>query len=506
MIRGRFRRRDDDHAMDLGLSASDAPTRRASPWREAAPYAALVACAVFLFVDLRALPIQLWDESRIAVNALEMHQRGVSLVTTYGFAPDLWNTKPPLLVWLIAAAMGVFGPTDFAAHLPSMLAALGTLALTAAFVRRMTGSPWAAAFAAMLLALSVGFFGEHGARTGDYDALLSLFTTAYLVMLFFALHRRRPAPGRMIGAGLLGAGALLTKSIAGAVPAAGLGLYVLATRRWSRLFRSPWWAIALLVGLVPAAAFYLAREAAAPGYLAAVWGNDVSGRFLTALDSHAGAPWYYLYVIFIGLFSASPLALLSPLALKFTRGKARLGLLFSLCAAAGVIGVVSLASTKLTQYAAPALPFLAMATAIAAHAAVSRLGGVSPLLRGALVGVVLLGVAAQGYNFRYVMMPTRGYLHQALYGELFTSLQAKGHDAVTVVDDGVEAVGVPAGYSPQLRFYTLAFGERGFAARRAPSLSGAGGLVASCDPALLAALEARGPDIAGVPGCRAVLR
>jgi 4-amino-4-deoxy-L-arabinose transferase-like glycosyltransferase len=471
-----------------------------------APVAVLALCALFLFVDPRPLPVQLWDESRIAVNALEMHRRGLSLVSTYGFAPDLWNTKPPLLVWLIAAAMAVFGPTAFAVHLPSALAALGTLAITYAFTRRMTGSAWAGAFAALLLALSVGFFGEHGARTGDYDALLCLFTTAYLVVLFFAVHRRRPAPARLLGAGLLGAGALLTKSIAGAVPAAGLGLYLVAVRRWRRPLASPWYAAALLAGLVPAAAFYLAREAAAPGYLAAVWGNDVSGRFLTALDKHAGGPWYYLWVLFIGLFSASPLALLAPLAIPLTRGKARLGLAFSLCAAAGVVAVVSLASTKLPQYAAPALPFLAMATAIAAHAGMRRLSGVSPWLRRALAAAVVAAIALQAAHFRYGVMAERAFLHQALYGELFANLHRAGQDAVSVVDGGVEAVGVPPGYSPQLRFYTLAWAGRGLTIERAPSLAGATRPVAaSCDPDLLPALEALGPDIGGVAGCRAVV-
>ena len=52
--------------------------------------------ALFIGLDIAERPIALWDESRLAVNALEMRQRGFSLVTTYGFAPDLWNTKPPL--------------------------------------------------------------------------------------------------------------------------------------------------------------------------------------------------------------------------------------------------------------------------------------------------------------------------------------------------------------------------------------------------------------------------
>ena len=34
------------------------------------------------------MPIQLWDESRNVVNALEMQRSGLALVTTYDGAPD----------------------------------------------------------------------------------------------------------------------------------------------------------------------------------------------------------------------------------------------------------------------------------------------------------------------------------------------------------------------------------------------------------------------------------
>src|SRR5689334_10249299 len=91
--------------------------------------AILILSAAFLFIDRSVMPIQLWDESRNIVNALEMRESGSWLVTTYGGAPDLWNTKPPLLIWLMAASVGVFGLSEWALRLPSMIAALGTLAI-----------------------------------------------------------------------------------------------------------------------------------------------------------------------------------------------------------------------------------------------------------------------------------------------------------------------------------------------------------------------------------------
>ena len=109
---------------DARLRARTAPGANSGVWLF------LLLAAVFLYWDAANSPITLWDESRNIVSALEMRQTGLSLVTTYGYAPDLWNTKPPLLIWLIYASVELFGPTVWALRLPSMLASLGTLYLT----------------------------------------------------------------------------------------------------------------------------------------------------------------------------------------------------------------------------------------------------------------------------------------------------------------------------------------------------------------------------------------
>src|ERR1700730_8648375 len=53
------------------------------------------------------LPLQLWDESRNANNALEIARYGHWLVPTYKRGPDHWNTKPPLLIWQMAALIAL---------------------------------------------------------------------------------------------------------------------------------------------------------------------------------------------------------------------------------------------------------------------------------------------------------------------------------------------------------------------------------------------------------------
>jgi len=493
------------------------PTRATAAWaRGLAAIGVLAACGVFLFLGANDVPIVIWDESRLAVNALEMHLRGFSLVTTYGFAPDLWNTKPPLLIWLMTAVMDLFGPTEWAVRAPSYLAAMGTLALVMDFTRRMTRSLAAGAAAAVLLTLSLGFFGEHGARTGDYDALLCFFTTAYLLLLFFAVHQRRPRAWRILLAGGLVAAAVLTKSIAGLVPGVGLAAYLLVCGRWRRPLQSPWYGLAALIAAAPTAAFYLLREAQAPGYLAAVWTNDVSGRFMTALDRHAGPPWYYLKTTFLtGLFSAGMWTLAAPLALFGIRGVARQGLIFALCCAGGVLATVSLSSTKLPQYALTAYPFLAIAVAVAGHHLWTRLQAhrgdrpIGVLAVKATLAAAALVLAAKACWFRFDYLPTRQFYPQAAYGQLLASLADQGARRVVLVEKGAPGLGLDPGYAPQLRFYALLAGRRGLDVRQTmvvPALAdlAPGAVLGSCDPRVAPGLRAVGRDVGGVAGCVAI--
>ncbi len=482
------------------------------PWsRAGALFVVLTVCALFLYVDGRPLPIQLWDESRVVVNALEMHVRGFSLVTTYGGRPDLWNTKPPLLIWAMAASLSVFGVSETALRLPTMAAALGVLSLTFGFTRKLSGSTWTAALATILLTLSAGFFGEHAARTADYDVPLSLFVTGYACVLFDLLHRRRPEPVRVALAAALIAGATLTKGIAGLTPGLGVVLYLLAVGRWRRALTWPYVAMGLGAA-IPVAAFFVAREHAAPGYLRATLFNDAVGRFRTSLDQHGGPPWTYLDLCFVkGLFSGGLVTVGAPLALRLATGRVRQGLIFSLCMAAGILATDSLAATKLAQYAVPAYPFLAVACALAGHAtleALRRRRTLAKTGRIAVIGVVLAVVAAPELLFRYVSIPQMMYQPQARYGDVFASLSRQGASRVRVVDGGVWGPGVPKAYTPQLHAQILIWRPLGLDIARVQGLDEAlatpQSYTVTCDPSLIGALSRLGRDVAEVRDCVAL--
>src|SRR5690348_12772200 len=79
----------------------------------------LALSALMLLFGYDADPLAAWDESRNANNAIEMVTSGNWLVLHYGGLPDHWNTKPPLLIWLIAGLMKAGAPPLLALRLPS---------------------------------------------------------------------------------------------------------------------------------------------------------------------------------------------------------------------------------------------------------------------------------------------------------------------------------------------------------------------------------------------------
>ena len=471
----------------------------------------LLLAVLFLFGDTRVPPVALQDEARNAVNAIEMHVRGYSLITTFNFQPDLWNTKPPLLIWLMTASMNLFGPSEWSLRLPAALAAMGTLGCTLWFVRRVTGSFSAALAAASLLLISPGFFGEHGARTADYDGPLALFVTAGLQLLFFAVHRTRPRLLSMFAIGGLIASAALTKSIAAFIPVTGVLLYLAAIRRFPRVL-SQWqrYAVAAALAVAPLLTFYALREAAGPGYLKAVLHNDILGRFSETMIEPT-SPLYYVGQIFLGWFVAGPFLLAAPLAMAHCSPRERLLFIYSAAIVGASLLVFSAASNRAVQYALPMFPWLSIMAVLTlrylVRVVVTSWRGGKTLLAIAL-GATLVMVGGQvtyrAAYWRYQAFPERQFYAQSSYGDLFAALSARGVTAVTVVDPGVRHLGIP-GYAPLLHWNALIWRERGMTIRQEQQQRAEGaGPFASCEPTVFNRWS--GPAVEHIGRCAVLWR
>src|SRR5438045_8153025 len=87
-------------------------------------------------VTLGAYPLMDSTESRYGEIARKMLETGHWLMPQFDYGVPFWG-KPPLAMWLSAAAMSVFGVNEFAPRLPSLLAmvACGALVYALAVLR-----------------------------------------------------------------------------------------------------------------------------------------------------------------------------------------------------------------------------------------------------------------------------------------------------------------------------------------------------------------------------------
>jgi len=359
-------------------------------WDWAALVAVGMIAAIVALYRLGDAAIYWWDEARVALNSLEMMRAANPLIVTFNGQADLWNSKPPLAIWLNALSMRLFGVNEFALRVPSALAAIATTLAVFRFTQRVSDTKTAVLSALILLGIG-GYVEVHVTRTADYDSLLVLFTTLTTFSLFAAFDSKRFYPPGAYA--LLG---LLTKGTAGLIMMPGYLLYALTHR--IDLRRAIWPSLAALGGVL----LYLgARELSESGYLHALFTEEVL-RFTQPADqgNHRQLGFYVVQLFWpwqtqffdrywnaayqISAFPWSWLALIT--LLRPSRAAAYLW-----CCAATYVLAVSIAVTQHPWYVAPVYPLLAVLAALGVQktVAIVRIEFLFPLF----VGLAILCVA-----------------------------------------------------------------------------------------------------------------
>ena len=101
--------------------------------------------------------------------------------------------KPIFFYWLIALSYKIFGVSEWAARLPSALAAFGCIVMVYFFVRRWWGE-WEARWSVLVLVTSAGFFVF--SRLVIFDMTLTAFIMLALCAFYHAAHGLR-IPGEL---------------------------------------------------------------------------------------------------------------------------------------------------------------------------------------------------------------------------------------------------------------------------------------------------------------------
>lgn len=274
---------------------SSVPSPAPLPARRATRLCIAAVCLVWAVLQIGGLftPGLLDDVDSVYIQiAREMLQRHDFVTPTIDGVR--FFDKPPLMYWMAAGSMRLFGMHDWAARLPLALGVLALLLAVYALGRRLYAhiSPAdrpdrAGFYAALAMATSIGPY----LYTRFYipDILVALWMTLCVHCFVAALDRIRRGVSSLLPMAVFGAVAavsVLTKGLIGAVfPVGFVLLYLIATRN-----------LRLLARLNLPAAFAAFFAVAAPWHILAALRNPaIAMPAGQGLPAHAGWTWFYLY-------------------------------------------------------------------------------------------------------------------------------------------------------------------------------------------------------------------
>lgn len=316
-----------------------------------------------------------YDEARHTEIGRAMLASGSFLVPHLDGEP--YYDKPAAYYWLVAASLRTFGHNEFAARLPSVLAALVTIAAAARFAARAYG-PSTARLTAIALATTPVFvaLGRYG--------LLDMTLTATLTIAFTSLgiwwiDRSVRMPVLFYAA--IGAATLVKGPVALAQATIALGcLYFASTRDRSRSPTRMLRALSPLRGLLIAAAvalpWYIAAWLADPDYIRTFLFSHNIERFAGAGpgSTHVEPWWYYPVLLPLMLLPWTPwvAAGLARLHRKVGHDDADL---YCLVWTVSTASVYLAAGSKLATYMLPTVVPLICFAASAVDSEFHRVGG-----------------------------------------------------------------------------------------------------------------------------------
>jgi 4-amino-4-deoxy-L-arabinose transferase-like glycosyltransferase len=309
---------------------------------------------VCLFSGLGALGLVGPDEPRYAAIARAMAE------THDWITPRLWGTpwfeKPVLYYWVAGIAMRLFGVGEFAARLPSALAALLAVAAIKWTALRSygVGTAW---YSLLMLPTSVAMIGF--SRAASPDMLFAGLLTAAMAVACEMLQKPRPGPILRVAFGFFLGAAVLAKGPAAVILAGGATLlWAAISRQWRAPFRflHP---LVIVVFCATALPWYVLCALRNPDFLRVfIWQHNFQ-RYLTPIFEHRQPFWFFGPIFLLGILPWLPLliswfydAARNPHFEKCKNSPT----LFLGCWAIFTLLFFSLSQSKLPGYILPAVP------------------------------------------------------------------------------------------------------------------------------------------------------
>ncbi|MDZ7959376.1 MAG: glycosyltransferase family 39 protein [Aulosira sp. DedQUE10] len=311
----------------------------------------LVASLALWLMFLGNVPLRDWDEGTYAIVAREIYRTGNWLYPTLQGEPFL--LKPPLMQWLIALCYHVGGVQEFTTRFPgAVLTALGVPLLY--LVGRLVFLESLPALFSALVYLTMLPVVRHGRL-----AMLDGMTISVFLVLLFCLLKARHNQKYALGVGFCLGLITLTKGVLVLVLGGMAGLFLLLNRQLA-LLKNPYLWTGMLLGNVPAIAWYVSQwQHYGDTFLQVHFQAQSLDRLGQAVEGHSGPPWYYLIEI---LKYGFPWLFFLPggLYLSWKKRQTAWGCLILIGTIAYLV-IISFMRTKLPWYVMPVYPFLALA-------------------------------------------------------------------------------------------------------------------------------------------------
>jgi len=270
--------------------------------------------------------------------------------------------KPPLMYWLVAASMKLFGPGEAAVRaVPAVFAGLGVL-LTYAAGRSLNGRD-AGWWAAVVQATSLLYFAHARILLTDMIVSVLMCSTLYC----FLLGLREP-PGRnrfLLFSGLYVSAALATlaKGLIGfLLPGAVMFIWLLLFNEWRRLFPC-YLTTGLLLFAAIAVPWHILVAQRNPEWAWFYFVHEHWLRFTTTTHGRYQPAWYFIPVVLLGLFPWTGFlwpALRTALPGNWTRRADHADRAYPLIWAGFIFLFFSASKSKLVPYILPVFPPLAL--------------------------------------------------------------------------------------------------------------------------------------------------
>ena len=338
---------------------------------------------LFFFLGARGLNEP--DEGRFAEASREMSVNSDWLIPRLAGVPHL--QKPPMIFWISAASLRIFGVNEWAARLPSALAALGTILLTMHLAGLLFGRDvsW---LSGLILLSNAFFFGM--ARIITTDMLLCFWITA-AVVFFVQYTINHQAWALALFYTSLGFGFLTKGPIAYLIPLCAVIPWSIAWRRRSGAANRPaHWGLGLLLSLAIGFSWFIALFRQHPELMTYYLRHEFLDRIASNVHARAKPFWFYSAVTLGGLL---PWSLLIPRMVgSMLRLRPLLGSPVRWLFAGWLILpwiVLHAVTSKLPTYVLPLFPPLAIA--LSWHI-IRRLAAPKHTMRWAIIGCLMLAL------------------------------------------------------------------------------------------------------------------